>query len=53
MMLISEHAFQSLDAPIMRVGSTFTPVGFSKTLEDATLPNPEKIKAAAEKLVKW
>lgn len=51
--LISEHAFQSLDAPIMRVGSTFTPVGFSKVLEDATLPNPEKIKAAAEKLAKW
>ena len=51
--LITEHAFQSLDAPIMRVGSTFTPVGFAKVLEDAILPNPAKIKAAAEKLARW
>ncbi|MFI5200782.1 MAG: thiamine pyrophosphate-dependent enzyme [Candidatus Kapaibacterium sp.] len=51
--LITEHAFQSLDAPIMRVGSTFTPVGFAKPLEDAILPNPAKIKAAAERLAKW
>jgi len=51
--LITEHAFQSLDAPIMRVGSTFTPVGFAKVLEDAILPNPAKIKAAAERLARW
>ncbi len=51
--LITEHAFQSLDAPIMRVGSTFTPVGFAKPLEDAILPNPAKIKAAAERLARW
>jgi 2-oxoisovalerate dehydrogenase E1 component len=51
--LINEHAFQSLDAPVMRVGSTFTPVGFAKQLEDAILPNPTKIKAAVEKLARW
>lgn len=51
--LITEHAFQSLDAPIMRVGSTFTPVGFAKVLEDAILPNPTKIKDAAERLARW
>ncbi|MDP4199850.1 MAG: thiamine pyrophosphate-dependent enzyme [Bacteroidota bacterium] len=51
--LITEHAFQSLDAPVQRVGSLFTPVGFAKVLEDATLPNPAKIKAAAERLAKW
>lgn len=51
--LITEHAFQSLDAPIMRVGSTFTPVGFAKVLEDAILPSPAKIKAAAERLARW
>ncbi len=51
--LITEHAFQSLDAPIMRVGSTFTPVGFAKPLEDAILPNPAKIKAAMERLARW
>ncbi len=51
--LITEQAFQSLDAPIMRVGSTFTPVGFAKPYEDAILPNPSKIKAAMENLAKW
>ncbi len=51
--LITEHAFQSLDAPVMRVGSIFTPVGFAKVLEDAILPNPAKIKAAAEQLARW
>jgi 2-oxoisovalerate dehydrogenase E1 component len=51
--LINEHAFQSLDAPVMRVGSTFTPVGFAKVLEDAILPNPAKIKAAMETLARW
>jgi 2-oxoisovalerate dehydrogenase E1 component len=50
---ITEHAFQSLDAPIMRVGSTFTPVGFAKPYEDAILPNPAKIKAAMEILSSW
>ena len=51
--LINEHAFQSLDAPVMRVGSTFTPVGFAKPYEDAILPNPAKIKAALETLARW
>jgi 2-oxoisovalerate dehydrogenase E1 component len=51
--LITEHAFQSLDAPIQRVGSTFSPVGFAKVLEDAILPNPAKIKVAIERLARW
>lgn len=51
--LINEHAFTSLDAPVMRVGSTFTPVGFSKILEEAILPNPKKVYEAAIKLAKW
>jgi len=51
--LITEHAFQSLDAPVQRVGSTFSPVGFAKVLEDAILPNPAKIKVAMERLAKW
>ena len=51
--LINELAFDKLDAPVMRVGSIFTPVGFSKILEDAILPNVTKIKEAAEKLAHW
>ncbi|MBK9291306.1 MAG: 2-oxoisovalerate dehydrogenase [Bacteroidetes bacterium] len=45
--IITEKAFQWLDAPIKRVGSTFTPVGFNRILEKAILPNAEKIYAAA------
>ena len=41
---IMEEAFEHLDAPVKRVGSTFTPVGFHRTLEKATLPNKDKIK---------
>ncbi|MCE1202352.1 MAG: 2-oxoisovalerate dehydrogenase [Bacteroidia bacterium] len=45
--IITEKAFQWLDAPVKRVGSTFTPVGFNRILEKAILPNAEKIYAAA------
>jgi 2-oxoisovalerate dehydrogenase E1 component len=51
--LISENAFTDLDAPVMRVGSIFTPVGFAKQLEDAILPTAEKIAEAARKLAGW
>jgi 2-oxoisovalerate dehydrogenase E1 component len=40
---ITEEAFEFLDGPIRRVGSAFTPVGFNRILEKATLPNLEKI----------
>lgn len=51
--LITENAFTNLDAPVMRVGSIFTPVGFAKQLEDAILPSAEKIAEAARKLAGW
>jgi len=41
--MISESAFEHLDGPIRRVGSTFTPVGFNRILEKAILPDTEKI----------
>lgn len=41
--LINEKAFESLDAPVKRVGSTFTPVGFNRILERAILPNTQKV----------
>ena len=41
--IVSKEAFGYLDAPIERVAAPDTPVPFSPTLEDAYLPNPEKI----------
>jgi 2-oxoisovalerate dehydrogenase E1 component len=49
--LITEEAFEYLDAPVKRVGSTFTPVGFNRILEKAILPNTEKIYLAAKKVL--
>lgn len=36
--MIGEECFESLDAPVVRVGSLETPVPFSKALEDGYLP---------------
>jgi len=44
--MISDEAFEYLDGPVKRVGSTFTPVGFNRILEKAILPNSEKIYKA-------
>ncbi len=49
--LISEKAFENLDAPIRRVGSPFTPVGFNRILEKAILPNTDLIYKAAKDLI--
>jgi 2-oxoisovalerate dehydrogenase E1 component len=48
--IISDKAFRYLDAPVKRVGSAFTPVGFNRTLEAAILPNQEKIQEALRDL---
>ncbi|HLW57182.1 MAG TPA: transketolase C-terminal domain-containing protein, partial [Bacteriovoracaceae bacterium] len=50
---INEKAFEYLDAPVRRVGSTFTPVGFNRILERAILPNMEKILVAARDLLNY
>ena len=49
--IIMEKAFEYLDAPVKRVGSTFTPVGFNRILERAILPDAEKIFQAAKELI--
>lgn len=51
--IITEEAFEYLDAPVRRIGSTFTPVGFNRILEGAILPNEEKIYHAAKKLLAY
>ena len=50
---INELAFEFLDAPVRRVGSTFTPVGFNRILEKATLPNADKIEEAIRDILKY
>jgi 2-oxoisovalerate dehydrogenase E1 component len=50
---IQEAVFPYLDAPILRVGSTFTPVGFNRILERAILPNTEKVLEAARQVLKY
>ena len=50
---IQEAVFPSLDAPIGRVGSTFTPVGFNRILERAILPSAEKVLEAARKVLAY
>jgi 2-oxoisovalerate dehydrogenase E1 component len=48
--LITDEAFEYLDGPVKRVGSTFTPVGFNRILEKAILPNADKIFDALKDL---
>ncbi|MBI2620509.1 MAG: dehydrogenase E1 component subunit alpha/beta [Ignavibacteriales bacterium] len=48
--LISTNCFESLDGPVFRVGALDTPVPYSPPLENAMLPNEEKILAAIEQL---
>jgi 2-oxoisovalerate dehydrogenase E1 component len=50
---VQESVFEYLDAPIGRVGSTFTPVGFNRILERAILPNTEKVLEAARKVLNY
>lgn len=51
--IIGEEAYEFLDAPVRRVGSAFTPVGFSKILENAILINEDRIYEAIQNLLKY
>jgi len=50
---IAENCFDSLDAPILRVGSKFSPVPFSKILERAILPDVEDVYKKALELMRY
>lgn len=50
---IAEHAFEYLDAPIMRVAAYDAPTPFAPTLEKAVLPSTEKVLAAMRKLLEY
>jgi 2-oxoisovalerate dehydrogenase E1 component beta subunit len=51
--IISEEAFEYLDAPVVRVASADSPVPYSPPLEAAFLPGVDKVVAAAKKLVEY
>ncbi|MCY3886940.1 MAG: alpha-ketoacid dehydrogenase subunit beta [Chloroflexi bacterium] len=48
---IAQHAFDALDAPVLRVGAPFSPVPFNPNLEKAWLPGAEEIIASIEQLI--
>jgi 2-oxoisovalerate dehydrogenase E1 component beta subunit len=48
--LVSEHAFEFLDAPITRVGALDIPTPYSPPLEEYFLPNTKKIISAVKNL---
>ena len=51
--ILAEKAFHDLDGPLVRVTSLDTPVPYSPTLEEAFLPNAEKVVAAARELARF
>ena len=51
--MIGTELFHYLDAPVQRIGSTYTPVGFNAVLENAILPNEDRIYTAAKKLLAY
>lgn len=48
---IMERAFFDLDAPVQRVCSAEVPIPYAKHLEQAALPQPEKIVAAVREVM--
>ncbi|MGI9078087.1 MAG: alpha-ketoacid dehydrogenase subunit alpha/beta [Gemmatimonadaceae bacterium] len=50
---IADECFAWLDAPVRRVASTDTFVGYAPSLEDAILPQVEDFKRAYEEIVRY
>lgn len=51
--IISSEAFESLDAPVMRVAAKDTPVPYGPLLENAMLPQESDVFVALEKLARY
>jgi 2-oxoisovalerate dehydrogenase E1 component len=51
-MRIQEEAFDWLDAPVVRVAATDTPVPMSETLEDAAIPSVDAIIAGIRQVLR-
>ena len=51
-MRIVEQAFFDLDAPVARVCSEEVPIPYAKHMEEAALPQPAKIVAAVQRMLR-
>jgi 2-oxoisovalerate dehydrogenase E1 component beta subunit len=51
--LIAEQAFTSLDAPVRRLGALDAPVPFAPSLEEAFLPDTQKIVEVLKELARY
>jgi pyruvate/2-oxoglutarate/acetoin dehydrogenase E1 component len=51
--LISEEAFEDLDAPVRRLTAADVPIPFSPPLEQAVLPQPDDMKEALSELLAY
>jgi pyruvate/2-oxoglutarate/acetoin dehydrogenase E1 component len=51
--LITEEAFESLDAPVRRLTAPDVPIPFSPPLEQAVLPQLDQIKEACDELIAY
>jgi 2-oxoisovalerate dehydrogenase E1 component beta subunit len=51
--LIAEHGFELLDAPIKRVAALDTPTPYSPIMEEAFMPNAEKIIMAVRDVLQF
>jgi pyruvate/2-oxoglutarate/acetoin dehydrogenase E1 component len=51
--LITEHAFEHLDAPVRRLTAEAVPIPFSPPLERAVLPQPDDMKEACRELLAY
>jgi pyruvate dehydrogenase E1 component beta subunit len=49
--VIQRDAFDQLDAPVLRISQADTPMPYNKQLERAAKPSPEKIVAAARRVL--
>jgi pyruvate/2-oxoglutarate/acetoin dehydrogenase E1 component len=49
--LVQEHAFDYLDAPIVRVAALDVPIPASKPLEDVVLPDPARVLEGIRKVL--
>jgi len=51
--LVTEHAFEDLDAPVRRLTAPDVPIPFSPPLEQAVLPQPDDMKEAIRELLAY
>src|SRR5437763_13130830 len=51
--LIAEKGFESLDGPVVRVATPDVPIPFSPPLEQAVLPNVDRVREACRELLAY